>query len=547
MSEDYIQVDNSTEYNKNGSVKAFQSLIHHTQLNKTVKVRHKDHIIYSQRFEQAIEQLSNEWEVTKTNQEIKSFIFKASRLHVSAYDDKPFVYKQFALDRVRVEKEKAPSEPKYSELPVVPPEPLSEDKRYKFEPKWYHKLFNLVEKKQLSLEKLYARDLKNYNEKLELYNNTVHQNEVKEKNYKKAREDYINNFKMLKDQYNSLLSKYRDAESKESVMNYFKLTIDDAMKFHNLYDEIKFEIDFDLEDKVGIIDFRFPSEDVFPKVKEYKFIKTKNEIKETYFKDKELNALIKDAYYSLYIAIALEIFRLDTENIITNLVLNGYYKGIDKRKGKEFEVCIMTSKIDSREFQEINFDKIVPRDTFKYFSGKGTPDPDNISKVEPIRFTDKTKFRLIDSDSVLSNLSADTNLAAMDWKEFETLIRDVFELEFSEQDIEIRNTQHSNDGGIDVVAFNKNPYTGGVILLQAKRYTNIVTPEPVRALKGSMEEHKAIRGILVTTSNFGGSSREFAGQHNITLINGDQLIDLLQKHGYDFHIDLGQAKIINSR
>ena len=134
----------------------------------------------------------------------------------------------------------------------------------------------------------------------------------------------------------------------------------------------------------------------------------------------------------------------------------------------------------------------------------------------------------------------------MDWKEFETLIRDVFELEFREQDIEIRNTQYSNDGGIDVVAFNKNPYTGGVILLQAKRYTNIVTPEPVRALKGSMEEHKAIRGILVTTSDFGGSSREFAGQHNITLINGDQLIELLKKQGYDFHINLEQAKIINA-
>ncbi len=123
----------------------------------------------------------------------------------------------------------------------------------------------------------------------------------------------------------------------------------------------------------------------------------------------------------------------------------------------------------------------------------------------------------------------------------------MFELEFREQDIEIKNTQLSNDGGIDVVAFNKNPYTGGIIVLQAKRYTNTVTPEPVRALKGSMDEHKAIRGILVTTSDFGGSSREFAGQHNITLINGEMLIDLFKKHNYNFHIDLEQAKLQNKQ
>jgi dipeptidase D len=38
---------------------------------------------------------------------------------------------------------------------------------------------------------------------------------------------------------------------------------------------------------------------------------------------------------------------------------------------------------------------------------------------------------------------------------------------------------------------------------------------------------------------------DFAKENNITLIDGNGLINLLQKHGFDFHIDLEQAKILN--
>lgn len=81
--------------------------------------------------------------------------------------------------------------------------------------------------------------------------------------------------------------------------------------------------------------------------------------------------------------------------------------------------------------------------------------------------------------------------------------------------------------------------------MQAKRYTNIVTPDAVRALKGSMDEKNAIRGILVTTSDFGPASKEYAGQHNITLINGEMLVQLCRENGLNYMIDLKQAKEIN--
>jgi hypothetical protein len=41
------------------------------------------------------------------------------------------------------------------------------------------------------------------------------------------------------------------------------------------------------------------------------------------------------------------------------------------------------------------------------------------------------------------------NLAAMDWLDFENLIREIFEKEFSQNGGEVKITQASRDGGVD--------------------------------------------------------------------------------------------------
>ena len=52
----------------------------------------------------------------------------------------------------------------------------------------------------------------------------------------------------------------------------------------------------------------------------------------------------------------------------------------------------------------------------------------------------------------------------------------------------------------------------------------------------------AMKGILVTTSNYGPDSYEFAKGKPLTLINGRELLGLLDKFGYNFNIDLKEAK-----
>ena len=65
----------------------------------------------------------------------------------------------------------------------------------------------------------------------------------------------------------------------------------------------------------------------------------------------------------------------------------------------------------------------------------------------------------------------------------------------------------------------------------------------MRDLYGTVLNEGASKGILVTTSNYGFDSYEFAKDKPITLLNGSNLLHMLQKHGYEARIDLKEAKI----
>lgn len=49
-------------------------------------------------------------------------------------------------------------------------------------------------------------------------------------------------------------------------------------------------------------------------------------------------------------------------------------------------------------------------------------------------------------------------------------------------------------------------------------------------------------GILVTTADYGPDAYEFARNKPITLMNGSNLLHLMEKHGHKARIDLAEAK-----
>jgi restriction system protein len=103
-------------------------------------------------------------------------------------------------------------------------------------------------------------------------------------------------------------------------------------------------------------------------------------------------------------------------------------------------------------------------------------------------------------------------------------------------------TQASRDDGVDGVAVNEDPIMGGVCVIQAKRYSGMVPVEAVRALAGVMDDKRANRGVLVTTSWFGKATHDFAARHGrIQLIEGSELKHLLAER-LKLDVVIGQLK-----
>nr|WP_254151066.1 restriction endonuclease [Candidatus Chloroploca mongolica] len=86
----------------------------------------------------------------------------------------------------------------------------------------------------------------------------------------------------------------------------------------------------------------------------------------------------------------------------------------------------------------------------------------------------------------------------------------------------------SGDGGIDGVI--KEDRLGlDFIYLQAKRWEGTVGRPVVQAFAGALEEQKARRGVLITTSSFSQDAQKYVGriEKRIVLIDGEQLAQLM--------------------
>jgi restriction system protein len=168
-----------------------------------------------------------------------------------------------------------------------------------------------------------------------------------------------------------------------------------------------------------------------------------------------------------------------------------------------------------------------------------------MAAVAPILRINRSDPRFIEGREITEHLEQGTNVAAIGWEDFEHLIREIFEREFTLEGGEVKVTRTSRDGGVDAVAFDPDPIRGGKIVIQAKRYTNTVDVSAVRDLYGTVMNEGATKGILVTTSTFGPDAYSFAKDKPLTLLDGGNLLNLLERHGHKAYINLAEAKKLN--
>jgi restriction system protein len=304
------------------------------------------------------------------------------------------------------------------------------------------------------------------------------------------------------------------------------------------------DIDFDEEERILVVDICLPDIVHHPPSKTV-LLKSGPVTKP--LNQSERKELVPRVHPAILLRVAHEVFDNDQAGVIKLLVLNGWVKFDDPSTGLNTKAYTASLTVEKGQIASLNLCKIDPLAAFDSLHGKSAGKLIEIIPIEPTLSLNRKDSRFVDAKAVLGALDKSTNLAAMDWQDFEHLIRELFEKEFAGRGAEVKITQASRDRGVDAIAFDPDPIHGGKYVIQAKRYTNTVDVSAVRDLCAVVTKEGASRGILVTTSNYGSDAYAFANNSPITLLNGAQLLGILEKHGYRFRIDLREARAMISQ
>lgn len=328
--------------------------------------------------------------------------------------------------------------------------------------------------------------------------------------------------------------------NRDAVIEYCDLVLS-ASEYPDYFPK-EYDLDYLPDGKVLIVDYALPSPDQIPTLAQVKYVKSRDEFVERHLSKSEAAKLYDDVLYQIALRTVHELFEADIAGTISTIVFNGFVTSLDRSSGKEVTACVMSLQVQRDEFASLNLSRVDPKACFKALKGVASARLHGLAPVPPILSMQKEDRRFVEAREVASTLDETVNLAAMDWEDFEHLIRELFEREFAAKDAEVKVTQASRDGGVDAVIFDPDPIHGGKIVIQAKRYTHTVGVGAVRDLYGTVLNEGANKGILVTTSDYGPDAYAFAKGKPLVLLNGANLLHLLEKHGHKARIDLQEAR-----
>jgi restriction system protein len=390
------------------------------------------------------------------------------------------------------------------------------------------------EKKKAAIEDYNRQVERNFENQIEKWEIEVSKWEERKKAFVKSQEEFNTKIEDNKRMY---LSK-----DPAAIYAYFETVLNNSKYPDSV--SINFEIEYTPENRMLIVEYQLPSQKDVPQIKEVKYVAARKELKEVTIPDNQLNKMFDEIIYKITLSSLHELFEADVINAVDSISFNGWVQSINKATGKEENNCILSIQAKKEEFTNIDLANVDPKTCFKTLKGVASSKLSTLTPVQPILQISREDKRFVDSYEVEDNIDNSTNLAAMDWEDFEHLIRELFEKEFTVNGGEVKITQASRDGGVDAIAFDPDPIRGGKIVIQAKRYTNTVGVSAVRDLFGTVLNEGATKGILVTTSDYGSDSYNFAKGKPLTLLNGSNLLHLLEKHGTHAKIDLREAKRI---
>lgn len=294
------------------------------------------------------------------------------------------------------------------------------------------------------------------------------------------------------------------------------------------------------ESSLLAVEWYLPPVELIPENKVFRHIKTRKVVEATPRPLPEIRQIYQRVIAQIALRALREVFDADLYGLITTIVFNGRVHAVDPVTGQRIQPHLITLRATREQFAALVLDepKFKPVECIRrHFFADVSPHPDELIPVEPVMPFDMADPRAVDPVDVISSVDKCPNLLELKPKEFEAFIQNLF----TKMGFDTQLFRASGDGGVDCVAYDPHPISGGKFLIQAKLYTKTVEPTHVRDLWGTVQHEEATKGIMITTSDYGPDSFKFANGKPLNLIDGHGLLALCHQHDIPARI-LNQGK-----
>ncbi|MEC3977332.1 restriction endonuclease [Amycolatopsis sp. H20-H5] len=210
-----------------------------------------------------------------------------------------------------------------------------------------------------------------------------------------------------------------------------------------------------------VVEYELPSLECVPDVREFKYIKSKDEITSTARAARDIKALYASVVAQLTLRTLHEIFEADRTRLVETVVFNGLVTTTDPGTGKEIRPCLVTVRTTREVFDDLDLALVEPLACLERLNAAVSKRPSELAPVRPVLEFDMVDKRFIEETDVLSGLDQRPNLLELTPTEFESLIQNLF----TTMGLDTKQTRASRDGGVDCVAFDPLELIDGSNLL----------------------------------------------------------------------------------
>ena len=283
------------------------------------------------------------------------------------------------------------------------------------------------------------------------------------------------------------------------------------------------------ESSLLAVEWYLPTFDIIPEHKAFRHLKQPKEVRPVARPPAEAQRLYNAIIAQVAVRTVREVFAATPLDMVSTVVFNGHVDTVNPATGQKIRPPLISMRATREKFDELvlaepRFDPVAS--IKRHFFAAISLHPEELKPVEPVMPFSRADPRIVEAIDVISTLDQRPNLLDLTPKAFESFVQNLF----TKMGYETDQYRASNDGGIDCMAYKRDPVAPMKIAVQAKLYTKTVSPTHVRDLYGTMQHEGATLGIMITTSGYGPGSEEFANGKPLHLIDGPGLISICQEH-----------------